>query len=122
MQTSFGHSVPVYDMERTICDLLRSRKNVEMQVFQDALKQYAKRKDKNLRMLMKYAAMFHVENILRPYLEVLLQMITTARQLKDLIRNMSKKKSADAQILMRNYMMERFLERISLSEYKTSLY
>ena len=72
MQTSFGHSVPVYDMERTICDLLRSRKNVEMQVFQDALKQYAKRKDKNLRMLMKYAAMFHVENILRPYLEVLL--------------------------------------------------
>lgn len=45
-------------------------------------------------------------------------MITTARQLKDLIRNMSKKKSADAQILKRNYMMERFLERISLSEYK----
>ena len=29
-------------------------------------------------------------------------MITTARQLKDLIRNLSKKKSADAQILMRN--------------------
>ena len=45
-------------------------------------------------------------------------MIKTARQLKDLIRNLSKTKSADAQILMRNYMMERFLERISLSEYK----
>ena len=45
-------------------------------------------------------------------------MITTARQLKDLIRNLSKKKSANAQILMRNYMMERFLERISLSEYR----
>ena len=45
-------------------------------------------------------------------------MITTARQLKDLIRNLSKKKSADAQILMRNYMMERFLERIALSDYK----
>ena len=45
-------------------------------------------------------------------------MIKTARQLKDLIRNLSKDKSADAQILMRNYMMERFLERISLSEYR----
>ena len=45
-------------------------------------------------------------------------MIKTAKQLKDLIRNLSKKKSADAQILMRNYMMERLLERISLSEYK----
>ena len=45
-------------------------------------------------------------------------MIKTARQLKDLIRNLSKGKAADAQLLMRNYMMERFLERISLSEYR----
>ncbi len=45
-------------------------------------------------------------------------MIKTATQLKDLIRNLSKKKSADAQILMRNYMMERFLERISVSQYQ----
>ena len=45
-------------------------------------------------------------------------MIKTARQLKDLIRNLSREKSADAQLLMRNYMMERFLERISLSEYR----
>lgn len=37
-------------------------------------------------------------------------MIKTARQLKDLIRNLSKGKSADAQILMRNYMMERSIE------------
>ena len=72
MQTSFGHAVPVYNMERTICDLLRSRKNIEIQVFQDVLKQYARRQDKNLRPLMKYASMFHVEKILRPYWEVLL--------------------------------------------------
>lgn len=45
-------------------------------------------------------------------------MIKTAKQLKDLIRNLSKEKSADAQLIMRNYMMERFLERLSLSEYK----
>ena len=45
-------------------------------------------------------------------------MIKTSRQLKDLIRNLSRKNSADAQILMRNYMMERFLERISLSIYR----
>ena len=45
-------------------------------------------------------------------------MIKTATQLKDLIRNLSKKKSADAQIFMRSYMMERFLERISVSKYQ----
>lgn len=72
MQTTFGHSVPVYNMERTICDIIRNRNKTEIQTFQTALKQYAKRKDKNLRLLMQYAADFHVDKILRQYLEVLL--------------------------------------------------
>ena len=71
-QTPFGHTVPVYDMERTICDLLRSRSRIEEQSFQSALKQYAVRTDKNLRTLMRYAKLFHVEKKLRQYLEVLL--------------------------------------------------
>lgn len=71
-RTPFGHIVPVYDMERTICDLVRSRNNIEMQSFQGALKQYVRHKDKNLRTLMNYAGMFRVEKILRQYLEVLL--------------------------------------------------
>ena len=45
-------------------------------------------------------------------------MIKTSRQLKDMIRNMAKEHAADAQVLLRNYMMERFLERISISEYR----
>ena len=71
-QTPFGHIVPAYDMERTICDVLRYRNELEMQIFQDALKQYARRKDKKLRSLMQYAALFRVEKVLRQYLEVLL--------------------------------------------------
>lgn len=72
MQTAFGHSVPVYNMERTICDIIRCRNNLEMQAYQSALKQYVRRKDKNLRLLMQYAAKLHVDKILRQYLEVLL--------------------------------------------------
>ena len=72
MNTPFGNPVPVYDMERTICNLIRSRSGIEMQTFQDALKQYAKRKDKDLRKLMHYAQIFRVEKLLRQYLEVLL--------------------------------------------------
>lgn len=45
-------------------------------------------------------------------------MIKTSRQLKDLIRNMAHSDSAKSQLLTRNYAMERFLERVSLSEYK----
>lgn len=72
MQTPFGHFVPVYNMERTICDIIRNRNNTEVQTFQNALKQYTKRKDKDLRLLMQYATEFRVDKILRQYLEVLL--------------------------------------------------
>ena len=42
----------------------------------------------------------------------------SARQLKDLIRNVAKQKDLDSQLLMRNYMLERLLERIAVSELK----
>lgn len=45
-------------------------------------------------------------------------MIKTSRQLKDLIRNVAKGDSGKSQLLIRNYAMERFLERIALSKYK----
>lgn len=72
VQTPFGHLVPVYNMERTVCDIIRNRNNTEIQTLQSALKQYTRRKDKNLRLLMQYAEKFHVDKILRQYLEVLL--------------------------------------------------
>lgn len=40
------------------------------------------------------------------------------RQIKDLIKNIAKEKDINSQILLRNYMLERLLERISLSEFK----
>ena len=42
----------------------------------------------------------------------------TSTQLKALIRNLSKKSNVEAEILLRNFMMERFLERIAISDYK----
>ena len=48
-------------------------------------------------------------------------MIHTSRQLKALVRNMSKGDSVKAQIIIRNYVMERFLERLSLSKYSNNL-
>ena len=48
-------------------------------------------------------------------------MIHTSRQLKALVRNLSKGDSVKAQTIIRNYVMERFLERLSLSQYKSNL-
>ena len=69
---AFGHEIPMYDLERTICDLVRSRSHFEFQDFQSALKRYAARKDKDLNRLMAYAQLFRVRSVLRTYLEVLL--------------------------------------------------
>ena len=47
-------------------------------------------------------------------------MIHTSRQLKDLVRNLAKSTGIEAHVLIRRYMMERLLERVSLSPYKDS--
>lgn len=67
-----GHKIPVYDLERTICDILRNRKTLEIQIYTDAIKKYIYRKDKNLSKLMEYGNLFHLTNIIRNYMEVLL--------------------------------------------------
>jgi predicted transcriptional regulator of viral defense system len=70
--TSLGHTIPLYDIERTICDLVRSRSWFEIQDYQAALKNYLKRTHKDLNKLMEYAQLFHVDKKIREYMEVLL--------------------------------------------------
>ncbi len=67
-----GNMIPMYDLERTICDLIRSRSCIEIQDFNSALKAYVARKDKDLNRLMEYAKLFRVNNVIRRYMGVLL--------------------------------------------------
>ena len=67
-----GHEVRTYNPERTICDLIRSRRNIEIQDLQSAIKSYMRLKDKNIPLLMRYAKAFSIEKTIRQYLEVLL--------------------------------------------------
>ena len=72
VETPQGHTVPMYDKERTICDLVRSRNQFEIQDFNTALKTYVMQKDKDLNKLMEYAKAFRVDKKIREYMEVLL--------------------------------------------------
>ena len=71
-QTPFDRTVLVYNKERTVCDIIRSRNSMDFQIVQDALKQYLSIKEKNIPLLMRYAKELRVDNILFKYLEVLL--------------------------------------------------
>ena len=44
--------------------------------------------------------------------------MNNAMQLKGIIKNIAKDKNISAQLVLQNYMLERFLERVSLSPYK----
>lgn len=72
VKSPVGHVLRAYNSERTVCDLLRNRSQVEVQDMQSALKEYTKSKDRNLLRLMRYAKELRVERLLRQYLEVLL--------------------------------------------------
>ena len=70
--TPGGHTVAAYSAERTLCDILKSRSRVDIQVVTEAFKRYTVRADKNIPLLSEYAKILRVETRLRAYLEVLL--------------------------------------------------
>lgn len=67
-----GTNLKIYDMERTICDIIKNRNKMDSQIVTNALKEYAKRKDKNLILLFKYAKILKIDKVLREYMEVLI--------------------------------------------------
>lgn len=72
IKTPYGNKIRIYDLERTICDIIRNKKRIEIALFTDAMKRYVERKDRNSIRLHKYAKLFNIEDEIRKYLEVLL--------------------------------------------------
>lgn len=66
------HKIKIYDIEKTICDCLRYRNEIGMDVVKEALNKYVKRQDKNIDKLLRYADKIGIYNLLTKYLEVLL--------------------------------------------------
>lgn len=65
-----GAMVNVYDRERCICDLIRDKERIDMQLYSQAIKDYFKSKPNNRR-LLKYGKIFGIEDKIRTYMEVL---------------------------------------------------
>lgn len=72
LKTSYGRFVKVYNRERTICDIIRNRNNMDIAILNQAIKSYINNKDKNIPQLLRYAEELDVQNILRNYMEILL--------------------------------------------------
>ena len=65
-----GNPIRVYDLERTLCDILRGSGS-DIQLVGEAMKRYAASKDKNMHKLMRYAERLRVKPKVMRYMEIL---------------------------------------------------
>lgn len=72
IKSSHGNDIKTFNLERTICDLLRSRNQIDIQQINGSLKRYVSKKEKDVDLLYNYAKQFRIHKIVRQYIEVLL--------------------------------------------------
>jgi predicted transcriptional regulator of viral defense system len=71
LQSPCGNPIRVYDLERTLCDILRGSGS-DIQIVGTAMKRYAASKEKDIHKLMQYAEQLRVKPKVLRYMEVLL--------------------------------------------------
>ena len=72
IKSPFGMEIKIYDIERTICDIIKSKNKIDIEIFVKALQKYSKSRNKDLNKLMRYAKKLNIEKKVREYMEVLL--------------------------------------------------
>jgi predicted transcriptional regulator of viral defense system len=69
--TMFGNEVACYDMERTICDLVRFRDKVDVEIFRKAIQLYKNHDNRDYHILRQYAAIFNISKQINELLDVI---------------------------------------------------
>lgn len=70
VETPMGNRVRVYDIERCICDIIRSEKRMDSELIKYSIKEYIKRKDKDLVKLSKYAEKMGIKDKVMNYVGI----------------------------------------------------
>lgn len=72
VSTDFQNKIPVYCIERTLCDLLHKPKDLNLERFIPAIQKYLKSKERDNIKLLKFAKKIGVEKKMRTYMEAIL--------------------------------------------------
>lgn len=70
IDTPMGNKVKAYDMERCICDIIRSKNRMDSEFVKHSVREYIKRKDKDLIKLSKYADKMGIKKEVMDFMEV----------------------------------------------------
>jgi len=71
-KTTFGNKIRLYNLERTLCDIVKGNNSCDIQIVNQAMKRYALSKDKNISRLLQYAEQLRVKPKILAYMEILL--------------------------------------------------
>jgi predicted transcriptional regulator of viral defense system len=72
VKSPHGNDITTFNLERTICDVLRNRNQIDVQQITESMKRYVRKKERNIDLLNSYSRQFKIQNIVRKYVEVLL--------------------------------------------------
>ena len=72
IKSSHSNPIKTYNIERTVCDIIRSRNRIDIQILNEAFKRFVKLNSSDLSILMDYAKKLKIDAVLKNYLEVLL--------------------------------------------------
>ena len=64
--------VKMYDIEKTVCDIIRLRNKIGIDIAKEVLKNYLKRPNRNIAKLNEYARQLRISTILSNFLTILL--------------------------------------------------
>jgi predicted transcriptional regulator of viral defense system len=70
-ETPYGHQIFVYDKERTICDCIKKKDQLDADIVNEALRRYMKMPGVDYSILLEYAEIFKIKDLVRKYMEVL---------------------------------------------------
>ena len=66
-----GNIIKVYDLDKTICDIIKNKKKIDAEIFNKAIRDYFYSKKKNTLKLYEYAKKMNIYNKVRDIFEVL---------------------------------------------------
>lgn len=71
IDTPMGNKVKVYDTERCICDIIRSKNRIDLELIKYSVRKYLKRKDKDLNKLSLYAEKMGIKDVVMTFIDMM---------------------------------------------------
>ena len=71
IDTPMGNKVKVYDTERCICDIIRSKNRIDLELIKYSVRKYLKRNDKDLNKLSLYAEKMGIKDVVMTFIDMM---------------------------------------------------